>query len=224
MFDFDAGKLIIIGIVALIVIGPKELPGVLRQVGQAVAKMRRMAAEFQGQFMEAMREADVADIKSDVAKLAESAKLDVGFNPVAQLKNEIKGAIQAAGKPLIEAAGEPINEAAGKPAIEAEAVDAPALGAPYEADSSLNAFEAPRLPEAAADGAESLLAAGIAPAAVAAVETVGAPAQTEPVAASGVEAEMKALAHALEAEMRAPARRADAETSKPKDGIAQDLA
>ena len=47
-----------IGIVALIVIGPKELPRVMRQLGQAVAKMRRMAAEFRGQFMDAMREAD----------------------------------------------------------------------------------------------------------------------------------------------------------------------
>jgi Sec-independent protein translocase protein TatA len=40
MFDFDPGKLIILGIVALIVIGPKELPRVMLQVGQAAAKMR----------------------------------------------------------------------------------------------------------------------------------------------------------------------------------------
>jgi sec-independent protein translocase protein TatB len=45
MFDFDPGKLIILGIVALIVIGPKALPRVMLQVGQAAAKMRRMAAE-----------------------------------------------------------------------------------------------------------------------------------------------------------------------------------
>src|ERR1700724_1400144 len=49
MFDFDAGKLIIAGIVALIVIGPKELPRVMFQVGQAAAKMTRMAAEFRSQ-------------------------------------------------------------------------------------------------------------------------------------------------------------------------------
>lgn len=66
MFEFDASKLIIIGIVALIVIGPKDLPRVLRQLGQAMGKMRRMAAEFQGQFMEAMREADVADARAEV--------------------------------------------------------------------------------------------------------------------------------------------------------------
>ena len=99
MFDFDAGKFIIIGIVALIVIGPKELPSVMRQVGQAAAKMRRMAAEFRGQFMDAMREAGIDDIKADVAKLAESAKADAGIDPLAQIKAELTQALDAAGKP-----------------------------------------------------------------------------------------------------------------------------
>ena len=78
MFDFGAGELAVIGVVALVVIGPKELPGLLRTVGQAVGKMRRMASDFQGQFQEALREAElqdvqkvVQDIKSDV-----SASLD----------------------------------------------------------------------------------------------------------------------------------------------------
>ncbi len=51
MFDFDVGKLLIFGIVALAVIPPKDLPRVMRVVGQALGRMRRMAAEFQGQFM-----------------------------------------------------------------------------------------------------------------------------------------------------------------------------
>ena len=62
MFDIDSGKLLIIGIVALVVIGPKELPGVLRQVGNALGKVRRMAAEFQGQFMDAMRESELEEL------------------------------------------------------------------------------------------------------------------------------------------------------------------
>ncbi|MGA7385838.1 MAG: twin-arginine translocase TatA/TatE family subunit, partial [Methylocella sp.] len=99
MFDFDAGKFIIIGIVALIVIGPKELPRVMRQAGQAAAKMRRMAAEFRGQFMDAMREAGVDDIKADVTKLAESAKTDAGIDPLAQIKTELTQALDAAGRP-----------------------------------------------------------------------------------------------------------------------------
>jgi sec-independent protein translocase protein TatB len=63
MFDISWGKLVIIGVVALIVIGPKELPGVLRQLGQWMTRIRRMASEFQGQFNDAMREAEMADLK-----------------------------------------------------------------------------------------------------------------------------------------------------------------
>jgi sec-independent protein translocase protein TatB len=103
MFEFDASKLIIIGIVALIVIGPKELPRVLRQAGQVMAKMRRMAAEFQSQFMDAMREAELTEIKEEAQKLAESTKLDARFDPVAELKGEITRAIDGAGTMASEA-------------------------------------------------------------------------------------------------------------------------
>ena len=63
MFDFDVGKLMVVAIVALAVIPPKDLPRVMRTVGQIVGKMRRMAAEFQGQFMDAMREADFDSVR-----------------------------------------------------------------------------------------------------------------------------------------------------------------
>jgi len=63
MFDISWGKLVIIGVVALLVIGPKDLPMVLRTVGQWMTKIRRMASEFQGQFQEAMREAEMTDLK-----------------------------------------------------------------------------------------------------------------------------------------------------------------
>ena|SRR5579864_3015737 len=66
MFDFSWGELVIIGAVALIVIGPKELPTVLRTLGQWMTKIRRMASEFQGQFQEAMREAEMADLKREL--------------------------------------------------------------------------------------------------------------------------------------------------------------
>ena len=62
MFDIGWSELVVIAVVALIAIGPKELPGVLRMVGQWMGKARKMAAEFQGQFQEAMREAEMADL------------------------------------------------------------------------------------------------------------------------------------------------------------------
>ena len=89
MFEFDAGKLIIIAIAALIFIGPKDLPRVMRQAGQAIAKLRRMGAEFQAQFMTAMNEVGAEDLKANVNKLTESAKIDLGFDPLQAANSEI---------------------------------------------------------------------------------------------------------------------------------------
>lgn len=104
MFDFDAGKLMIIATVALVVIGPKDLPRVLRQMGQMVNKLRRMANEFQGQFMDAMKEADLQDIRAEVAKLKDSATLDVSFDPVHEVKTHLDQAM-AVGGPAMTAIG-----------------------------------------------------------------------------------------------------------------------
>src|SRR5947199_3806208 len=82
MFDVSWGKLVIIGVVALIVIGPKELPGVLRSVGHWMGKIRRMASEFQGQFQEAMREAEMSDLKKHADDLNNVTKsLTSGLDP-----------------------------------------------------------------------------------------------------------------------------------------------
>ena len=140
MFDFDAGKLIVIGLVALIVIGPRELPRVLRQVGQAIGKLRRMAADFQGQFMDAMREADIEDIRKEVAKVGDAAKLDVNFDPVSTMRNEIGGAIESANAP---------HEADYTP--------------PPEPSGPVNIINMPDLPEEAPAATESTIAAAIAP-------------------------------------------------------------
>ena len=99
MFDFDAGKLLIIGIVALIFIPSKDLPRVLRQLGQFVGKMRRMAGEFQGQFMDAMREADMAELRREATQMAKSAEVDMGLDPVHELNTHLRGLIE--GKPSL---------------------------------------------------------------------------------------------------------------------------
>jgi sec-independent protein translocase protein TatB len=74
MFDIGWGEFVVIAVVALIVIGPKELPAVLRGIGQWTTKIRRMAAEFQGQFQEALREAEMADLKKEVDTLNDAAR------------------------------------------------------------------------------------------------------------------------------------------------------
>ena len=140
MFDFDFGKLLIFGIVALAVIPPKDLPRVMRVVGQALGRMRRMAAEFQGQFMDAMREADLdsvkkelESVKSDFANvqkelntIEQSAKIDSSFDPAMAIHSEQSHAIEApkdVGQSEISLTGEP--PAPAEPAVETLASAAP---------------------------------------------------------------------------------------------------
>jgi sec-independent protein translocase protein TatB len=93
MFGIGWSEFVVIGVVALIAIGPKELPGVLRMVGQSLGKIRRMANEFQGQFQEAMREAEMADVRKDLEELTSSAT-DIGkIDPLADANREIDRAL-----------------------------------------------------------------------------------------------------------------------------------
>lgn len=93
MFDIDASKIVVVGVVALLVIGPKDLPRVLRTVGQTVGKMRRMASEFQNQFMEAIKEADLEDVKKEISSLNEAARIDASFDPASVMREEITTAV-----------------------------------------------------------------------------------------------------------------------------------
>src|SRR5690242_15114226 len=96
MFDMSWGELMVIGGVALIVIGPKELPKALRTLGQVTTKVRRMASEFQAQFNEAMREAELDDVRKQVEGLNTSvaAATSTAFNPIQTIRDEIKGAVE----------------------------------------------------------------------------------------------------------------------------------
>jgi sec-independent protein translocase protein TatB len=133
MFDFSWSELLLIGIVALIFIGPKELPGVLRTLGQWMSKIRRMAGEFQNQFHDAMREAELADLKKEVDEMAAQAAVYSNFDPLSDVRKEMETAKRdiesaVADKP---AAGEP---AAAPPASDAPPVEpAPPVAAAGEA-------------------------------------------------------------------------------------------
>jgi sec-independent protein translocase protein TatB len=93
MFDIGWSELVVIAVVALIAIGPKELPGVLRMVGQWVAKARKMAAEFQGQFNEAMREAEMADIKKTFDEVRDAARDLTSNNIMTSLQKDVSEAM-----------------------------------------------------------------------------------------------------------------------------------
>jgi sec-independent protein translocase protein TatB len=145
MFDIGWSELLVIGIVALIAIGPKELPGVLRTVGNYMGKIRRMASEFQGQFHEAMREAEMADLKKSVDEMAESAtKGFTDFDPIGSVRKEIDS---LSADPLAESV-KPATPESVSPEAAAESMPAPvsaeaAIPQPVTADTAL-APEAPQ--------------------------------------------------------------------------------
>ncbi len=76
MFDIGWSELLLIAIVALVVIGPKDLPHALRIAGQWVAKGRTLAREFQSHIDELMRESQIDDMKREFSDLARPAELD----------------------------------------------------------------------------------------------------------------------------------------------------
>jgi sec-independent protein translocase protein TatB len=94
MFDIGWSELVVIAVVALIAIGPKELPGVLRMVGQWMGKARKMAAEFQGQFQEAMREAEMADLKKSFDEVKEAATGFTGGNIMSSLQKDVSDSLR----------------------------------------------------------------------------------------------------------------------------------
>ena len=82
--DLGMSELLVIGIVALIVIGPKDLPEMFRQLGRFTAKMRAMAREFSRAMEQAANETGVSDIAKD---------LKAATNPKAMGMNAVKDAV-----------------------------------------------------------------------------------------------------------------------------------
>ena len=119
MFDIGWSEFVLIAVVALIAIGPKELPGVLRMIGQWMGKARKMAAEFQGQFQEAMREAEMADLKKSFDEVREAASGFTSNNIMTSLQKDVSSALNIADidKPA-EAKVAEATEAIATPAIE----------------------------------------------------------------------------------------------------------
>jgi len=173
MLDISWTEFVLIGIVALIVIGPKELPGVMRSLGQWTRKIRGMAAEFQNQFQEAMREAEMADLKKQVDDLAQDFKQ---YDPLKSVREDVEAVgknlespAAATNEPsLAQSVGEPgeqpaISTATGPVAPDAVAQSAPAAPAPAEPkpdsvqpgsaqpDSAIGAAVGPMTSETAAE-------------------------------------------------------------------------
>jgi sec-independent protein translocase protein TatB len=81
MFDIGWTELVLIAVVAVVVIGPKDLPRAMRFVGQWTGKLKRMSREFQNQFNEALRESELDSVKKDIEQITRS-------DPLADVRKE----------------------------------------------------------------------------------------------------------------------------------------
>jgi sec-independent protein translocase protein TatB len=144
MFDISWTEFLLIGVVALIVIGPKELPAVMRGLGQWTRKIRSLAADFQNQFHEAMREAEMADLKKQVDDVAQDIKQ---YDPL----KDVRADVEAIGKDLDAAP----DKSSQKEVTKVTEPESPAVASPTK--------ELP-IPEAAAELRDKeIVGAGVGP-------------------------------------------------------------
>lgn len=95
MFDIAWSEFLIVAVVALVVVGPRDLPALLRQVGRMVATVRKMAGEFQTQFNDALKEAELDDLRREVSGLKDIATKATSSNPFSIAGDELKKAMEA---------------------------------------------------------------------------------------------------------------------------------
>jgi sec-independent protein translocase protein TatB len=145
MFDIGWSELVLIGVVALVAIGPKELPGVLRMVGQWMGKARKMAAEFQGQFQEAMREAEMADLKKSFDEVKEAASGFAGNNLMTSLQKDVSDALRV---DALDKPAETTTTAVEPPASSIEAPTTSSDASTTSSDASTTSSDAPVTPTA----------------------------------------------------------------------------
>jgi sec-independent protein translocase protein TatB len=155
LFDIGWPELMLIGVIALVVIGPKDLPRALRVAGFWVRKARTLSREFQGSIDQMIREAELEEVRQDLKKATEF-----------DLEKEIRSTVDPTGE-LAESIKPPElpdyfeEPGAATPAI-AEAV--PALPAPAEGASPEPAPSAESTPEPAAQPSDPLDPSSVAPA------------------------------------------------------------
>lgn len=97
MLDVGWTEILVIAIVLIIVVGPKDLPQMLRTFGRMMSKMRGMASDFRQQFDEALREADLEDVKKTIGEAQKLNPLNTireAVNPLRQMGDEIKADLQ----------------------------------------------------------------------------------------------------------------------------------
>ncbi len=134
---FPEGRLldfVIVGAVALMVVGPKDLPVLMRKVGQFMARVRGMAAEFRASFDELARQSELDELRREVEALRTTRPLDYAAQAMGaqDVVSDIKGDLASANAALTAEASPTEAAAAAPPGVTSEAAPEPAPSVPTE--------------------------------------------------------------------------------------------
>ena len=135
MFDIGWMELMVIGIVALVVVGPRDLPEMFRQLGRITAKLRQMGREFSRAMEQAANETGVADVKRDLTKVTQPVSSGMQSLKSAADKFEKWDPVKNAAKPTAPLPQRPLTPPpmpAAAPVAAAAAPDAAAVAAAPE--------------------------------------------------------------------------------------------
>lgn len=102
MFDVGWSEMLVIAVVMIVVVGPKDLPKMLRTFGKMTAKVRGMAGDFQKQFNEALKEAELDDVKKSVDSLRSmnpASEIKKQLNPFEKAAADVRAGLQSAMAP-----------------------------------------------------------------------------------------------------------------------------
>jgi sec-independent protein translocase protein TatB len=91
MFDIGWSEIVVIAVVAVVVVGPKELPRMLRTFGKTMGQVRRMSNDFRRQFDEALREAEREAGLEDTKK-----QLQAAMKPLDEVRKDFNATVHAA--------------------------------------------------------------------------------------------------------------------------------
>ena len=104
MFDLAWGELLVVGLVAVLVLGPKELPQAMRTFAKAIRKIRSLGSEFQDHINEMVREAELEEVRKQVQKFSQTSLTEHVANmvdPKGEIQKEVETTFQdPAVKPL----------------------------------------------------------------------------------------------------------------------------
>ena len=113
MLDIGWTELLVIAIVLIVVVGPKDLPPMIRAFGRTMANLRKVTGEFRTQFDQALKEADMDDVRKtigDVQNLNPSNALRDAINPLRQMGQDIRSDLEKSVSPAPASTAAPATE------------------------------------------------------------------------------------------------------------------